>query len=82
MPPSATLRVPRGKHDVVVWRGPRGTVKCGGGEDVVEVRHIDAWRAQTLAFRGEQVWAMVTAAMPPDPAAQAPPSGCPAVPDI
>ncbi len=81
LPPSVTLRVPRGEHDVVVWRAPRGKVSCGNGdEDVFEVRHVDAKRAQTLTFRGEHVWAMLSEPMPPDPAAAGPPPGCPGVP--
>ena len=80
-PSSVTLRVPAGKHDVVVWREPPGHVACGeGAPDVIEVRHIDAKRAQTLTFRGAHVWAMVTEPMPADPAAAEPPPGCPAVP--
>ena len=81
LPSSMTLRVPRGQHDVVVWRAPGGKVSCGNGdEDVFEVRHVDAKRAQTLTFRGEHVWAMVAEPMPPDRDAAGPPPGCPIVP--
>ena len=80
LPSSVTLRVPGGPHDVVVWRGPSAKVQCQSpARDVFEIVHVDQKRAQTLTFRGDQVWAMITEPMPADPAAQPPPSGCPGV---